>query len=58
MKYLILDYLELTQKNAAEIDDRVSETLRHIREMEIKPFGRGDNFIGAEEFDDSEVSGE
>jgi AraC-like DNA-binding protein len=35
--FLILDYLELTQKNAAEIDDRVSETLKHIREMDEIP---------------------
>lgn len=32
--------------------------IRHIREMSIKPFGKGDNFIGADEFEDSEVSGE
>ena len=32
--------------------------VRHIREMSIKQFGKGSNFIGADEFEDSEVNEE
>ena len=35
--FFILDYLGLTRKNTVETDDRVSETLKHIREMDEIP---------------------